>query len=79
MSIMVDTHINEVHGDLTIVARSKRPSNGYLHYYWCKCACGNLKRYRYDQLRKNKACGLCEDFTASDVNTKLRGMESEQR
>lgn len=64
---MIDKHINEQQGDLTLVARSKKPSNGYLHYYWCKCACGNIKRYRYDQARKNGSCGQCEDFKASKV------------
>lgn len=59
--------IGEVHGDLTIIARSKMPSNGYLYYYWCKCACGNIKRYRYDQARRKGNCGQCEDFKASEV------------
>lgn len=68
---MVDKHINEQLGELTLIARSKRPANGYLHYYWCKCSCGNIKRYRYDQARKNGNCGSCEDFKASDVKSKL--------
>lgn len=68
---MIDKHLNEKHEDLTIIARSQRKPNGYLSYYWCKCACGNIKRYRYDQVRKNGNCGQCEDFIASAVNTAL--------
>ena len=74
--VMRDKHINEVHGDLTIIAPSEKPSNGYLHYYWCKCACGNIKRYRYDQARKNGSCGMCEDFRASGVSEKLKEIGS---
>lgn len=73
---MIDKHVNERLDKLTIIARSEKPSNGYLHYYWCKCACGNIKRYRYDQARKNGACGMCEDFTASGVLTKLKELGS---
>lgn len=73
---MIDKHIGERHGKLLLVARSKKPANGYLHYYWCKCDCGNIKRYRYDQARKNGACGLCEDFTNSCVNEQLKGLGS---
>lgn len=69
---MIDKNIGEVHGDLTILARSIKPSNGYLHYYWTRCSCGNFKRYRYDQIRKNKDCGLCKDFSESEV---LRALE----
>ena len=76
---MRDKHVGEVHGDLTIIAGSDKPANGYLYYYWCKCKCGNLKRYRYDQARKNKACGLCDDFRASNVLNKLRGLESGEK
>lgn len=70
--MLMDKHIGEVHGDLTIIARSTKGSNGYLYYYWVKCACGNVKRYRYDQLRRVGNCGLCEDFRESEV---LRGLE----
>ncbi|MBO5712583.1 MAG: hypothetical protein J6R88_00050 [Clostridia bacterium] len=73
---MIDKHINERHGNLTIIARSKKPANGYLYYYWCKCDCGNIKRYRYDQARKNGNCGQCEDFNASNVVEKLKGLGS---
>lgn len=62
MSILRDKRIGEVHGELTIVAPSNKPANGYLYYYWVKCSCGNIKRYRYDQLRKKGNCGDCEDF-----------------
>lgn len=68
---MIDKHINEQLGELTLIARSQRPANGYLHYYWCKCSCGNIKRYRYDQARKNGNCGMCEDFRDSNVLSKL--------
>lgn len=64
---MIEKHIGEKHGELTIIARSQKPSNGYLHYYWVRCACGNIKRYRYDQARRVGSCGLCEDFIASNV------------
>ena len=62
---MIDTHLNEQHQDLTILARSPKKANGYLHYYWCKCSCGNYKRLRYDQIKKKGNCGLCEDFRLS--------------
>ena len=68
---MIDKHIGEVHGDLTIIAKSTKESNGYLYYYWCKCACGNIKRYRYDQARRTGNCGLCEDYKESGVNVAL--------
>lgn len=64
----IDKHINEQHGELTIIARSTKQPNGYLYYYWCKCACGNIKRYRYDQARRVCNCGMCEDFKESEVN-----------
>ena len=69
---MVDKHIGEVHGDITIVSRSVKEPNGYLWYYWCRCKCGNIKRYRYDQARRVGNCGLCEDFKLSGVNEVLR-------
>ena len=69
---MIDKHIGEQHGDLTIIARSAKEPNGYLSYYWTRCSCGNIKRYRYDQARRAGNCGLCEDFTASKVNEVLR-------
>ena len=60
--------VGEKHGDLTIIAHAKgKEPNGYLHYYWCKCSCGNVKRFRYDQARRAGNCGLCEDFKASEV------------
>ena len=62
-----DKHIGEKHGNLTIIAESKKQPNGYLKYYWCKCSCGNLKRFRYDQVRRTNNCGLCEDFKESEV------------
>ena len=68
---MIDKHINEVHNDLTIIARSTKKSNGYLYYYWTKCKCGNVKRYRYDQARRVGNCGSCEDYIKSNVNKKL--------
>ena len=73
--MIVDKHIGEVHNDLTIIARSTKDSNGYLYYYWTKCACGNIKRYRYDQVRRAGNCGLCEDFTLSKVNEVLKDGE----
>lgn len=65
-----DTRIGEVHGDLTIIAKSTRPGNGYLYYYWVRCKCGNIKRYRYDRIRNLGNCGMCNDFIDSKV---LRG------
>lgn len=73
---MVDKHLNEVHGELTIIARSTKAPNGYLHYYWCKCSCGNIKRYRYNLVRTNKSCGMCEDFNDSKVLEHLKELES---
>lgn len=73
---MIDKHINEKQGNLTLVARSTKANNGYLAYYWCLCKCGNYKRYRYDQARKNGNCGQCEDFTNSRVVEKLKGLGS---
>lgn len=73
---MIDKHIGEQQGDLTLVARSTKANNGYLSYYWCKCKCGNYKRYRYDQARKNGNCNQCEDFTASKVLEKIKGLGS---
>lgn len=70
---MIEKHLGEKHGDLTIIARSSKQSNGYLHYYWTRCKCGNIKRYRYDQARRAGNCGLCEDFIESEVNRVLEG------
>lgn len=64
---MIDRHIGEVHGNLIIVAKSTKPDNGYLSYYWTKCSCGNFKRYRYDAVKKKGSCGMCEDFKQSNV------------
>lgn len=64
---MIEKHIGEQHGELTIIAKSAKQSNGYLHYYWTECSCGNIKRYRYDQARRAGNCGLCEDFKTSQV------------
>ncbi len=63
----MDKRIGEQHGALTIIARSNKPVNGYLPYYWVRCQCGNLKRLRYDYARKGSNCGLCEDFKESEV------------
>ena len=76
---MTDKRIGEVHDKLTIIAASTKEPNGYLNYYWCKCACGNIKRYRYDQARRVGNCGLCEDFTESGVNEVLKGLNNEER
>lgn len=76
---MISKHIGEKHGELTIIARSKKPSNGYLYYYWARCSCGIIKRYRYDQARRVGSCGLCEDFIESEVLKALtEGKENEQ-
>lgn len=69
---MIDKHLNEQHGDLTIVAPSTKEPNGYLYYYWCRCACGNVKRYRYNQARTKGNCGMCEDFRDSNVLKALK-------
>lgn len=73
---MIERHIGEKHGDLTIIARSTKESNGYLHYYWARCACGNIKRYRYDQARRTGNCGLCEDFRNSEVLKSFEGLRN---
>lgn len=73
---MIDKHINERCGHLTLISRSTRNPNGYLAYYWALCDCGNIKRYRYDQARKNGNCGACEDFIASKVGNALKERES---
>lgn len=66
-----DRRIGEVHGELTIIGTSIMPSKSYIPYYWCKCSCGYVKRYRYDQLRKKGNCGMCEDFIKSEVLLKI--------
>ena len=73
---MIDKHIGEKHGSITIVSKSIKPANGYLYYYWCKCDCGNIKRYRYDQARRVGNCGLCEDFIESGVLRSLGVLEN---
>lgn len=72
----MDKRIGEKHGDFTVVAKSTKGPNGYLHYYWAKCKCGNLKRLRYDYIRKGGNCGLCEDFTESEVLRALEGFRN---
>lgn len=67
----IDKHIGEIWGDLEILTLSVKPANGYLSYYWCKCKCGNIKRYRYDQVRRVGNCGMCEDFSESEVLKRL--------
>lgn len=62
--------IGEKHNDLTIIAKSTKGAHGYLYHYWVKCSCGNIKRYRYDQIRRKENCGQCEDFNNANV---LRG------
>ena len=69
-----DKHINEKHGDITILAPAAKPAQGYLYYYWCKCSCGNIKRYRYDQARRVGNCGLCEDARESGLSEIIRGI-----
>ena len=76
---MIDRRIGEVHGELTIIAASTKEPNGYLPYFWCKCSCGNVKRYRYDQARRVGNCGLCEDFSESGVNAALKGLDNEEK
>ena len=65
--MIIEKHVGEKHGELTIISPSKKPSNGYLHYYWVKCDCGNVRRYRYDRIRKVGNCGMCDDFKESEV------------
>ena len=69
---MIDKHIGEKHGELSIVCRAAKEPNGYLYYYWVRCSCGNIKRLRYDQARRNHDCGLCEDFSKSRVLEALK-------
>lgn len=76
---MIDKNIGEKHGSITILTRSIKPSNGYLHYYWCKCDCGNIKRYRYDQARRVGNCGMCNDFKESGVLSSLGVNEHEKQ
>ena len=61
----MDKRIGEVHGELTIIAKSTKAPNGYVNYYWCKCSCGNYARYRYDIVKKKGSCTLCDDFKQS--------------
>ena len=67
----IDKNIGERHGNIEILTLSTKASNGYLNYYWCKCDCGNIKRYRYDQARRVGNCGMCEDFIESEVLKRL--------
>lgn len=69
----MDKKIGEKHGDFTIIAKSTKGPNGYLYFYWVKCKCGNIKRLRYDYIRKGGNCGLCEDFIESGVLKALEG------
>ena len=73
-----DKHIGEVHGDITIIGSSAKQQQGYLFYYWCRCKCGNIKRYRYDQLRRVGNCGLCEDAHDSGLNNLIKGIYSNE-
>ena len=76
MSILRDKHINEKHGDLTILRPSTKKPNGYLWYYWCRCDCGNVVRLRYDRIRKKGNCGYCEDYKVSMADlSSLKGAE----
>lgn len=67
-----DKHIGERHGDLTIIGPAAKGQQGYLFYYWVRCECGNINRYRYDQVRRKGNCGLCEDARASGLNTMVK-------
>lgn len=58
-------HIGEKIQNFEILAESTREPNGYLRYYWVRCSCGNVKRYRYDQIKKKGSCGDCEDYKRS--------------
>lgn len=59
--------IGEKNGALTIIAKSGKKKQGYLSYYYVRCSCGNIKRYRYDKVRQGKPCGMCQDFKSSGV------------
>lgn len=72
----MDKRIGEQHGNFTVIARSTKEPNGYLKFYWARCKCGNIKRLRYDNIRKGVGCGLCEDFTESGVLKALEGMNN---
>lgn len=72
----MDKRIGEKHNELTIIATSTKPANGYLKYYWCLCSCGNIKRYRYDQLRRVGSCGMCDDIIESGVIRALEGFNN---
>lgn len=69
-----DSHIGEVHQDLTIVALSTKSPNGYMKYYWARCSCGNYKRLRYDLIKRKGNCGLCDDFKESEVISASEGL-----
>lgn len=73
-----DKHIGETHGELTIIAPAEKAPNGYLRYYWTRCSCGNVKRLRYDQARRNNDCGLCEDFKNSNVLEAYRSVKCQE-
>lgn len=72
----MDKRIGEHHGDFTIIAKSTKAPNGYLNFYWAKCKCGNLKRLRYDYIRKGGNCGLCSDFIESGVLKAFEGLNN---
>ena len=69
--------IGKVFGNLTIISKSTKKQQGYLRYYWVQCKCGYVKRLRYDEIRKGKSCGLCDDFIDSNVFMKInkKGMD----
>lgn len=76
--MIIEKHVGEKHGNLTIICPSIKPSNGYLHYYWVKCDCGNIRRYRYDRIKQVGDCGMCEDFKESGVNSFLGVQENDK-
>lgn len=67
-----DKHIGEKHGDIEILAPAAKAAQGYLYYYWCRCSCGNINRYRYDQVRRKGNCGLCEDARESGLTEVIK-------
>ena len=57
--------------DFKIVALSNKSPNGYMYYVWAQCKCGCIVRLRYDQLKKRKNCGKCDDFGSTGLKIKL--------